>query len=198
MKYAYSEVPETLNDMEFFPADDLKTEEIFLRLDRTCEAQPDKNWVPAYYFSICLPDGTKIGQCDLRIGHNDRLYIGGNIGYEIEEAYRGHRYAAKACKLLFRQAKKHQLNYVIITCDPTNKASSRTCELAGGQYVETATVPEWHDMYEEGKRQAMVYRFFLKEHSEKEAGMMLTMNKSAYSRFPDLCEKSQKMKCCSL
>ena len=104
MKYAYSEVPESIKDMEFFPADDLKTDEIILRLDRTCEAQPEKNWVPAYYFSICLPDGTKIGQCDLRIGHNDRLYIGGNIGYGIDEAYRGHHYAAKACKLLFRQA----------------------------------------------------------------------------------------------
>ena len=147
--------------MDFFPADDLRNNEIFLRLDRTCEAQPEKNWVPAYYFSICLPDGTKIGQCDLRIGHNDRLYIGGNIGYGIDEVYRGHHYAAKACELLFRQARKHQLDYVIITCDPLNKASSRTCELAGGQYLETAAIPEWHNMYEEGLRQVMVYRFNL-------------------------------------
>ena len=77
--------------MNFFPADDLKTGEIYLRLDRTCDAQPEKDWVPAYYFSVCLPDGTKVGQCDLRIGHNDRLYIGGNIGYGIDEAYRGDR-----------------------------------------------------------------------------------------------------------
>ena len=155
----------------FFPADDLRDNEIFLRLDRTCEAQPEKDWVPAYYFSICLPDGTRIGQCDLRIGHNDRLYIGGNIGYGIDEAYRGHHYAAKACKLLFRQAGKHQLDYVIITCDPTNKASSRTCELAGGLYLETAAVPEWHNMYEEGKRRVMVYRFNLSGTAENEAGI---------------------------
>lgn len=145
----------------FYPVEDLKTQELFLRLDRTCEAQPEKNWVPAYYFSVCLPDGTKIGQCDLRIGHNDRLYIGGNIGYGIDEAYRGCHFAAKACKLLFRQARKHGLKYVIITCDPTNRASSRTCELAGGQYLETANVPEWHNMYDEGYRQVMIYRFNL-------------------------------------
>ncbi len=157
--------------MDFFPVDDLKNDEIFLRLDRTCEAQPEKNWVPAYYFHVCLSDGRKIGQCDLRIGHNDRLYIGGNIGYGIDEAYRGHHYAVKTCELLFRQARKHHLDYVIITCDPDNKASSRTCELAGGQFVETAKVPEWHNMYEEGYRQVMVYRFDLNEHSENEAGI---------------------------
>ena len=154
--------------MEFLPADDLKTAEIYLRLDRTCDAQPEKGRVPAYYFSVCLPDGTRIGQCDLRIGHNDRLYIGGNIGYGIDEAYRGHHYAAKACKLLFRLARRHGLEYVIITCDPDNKASSRTCEMAGGQYVETAAIPEWHNMYEEGKHQVMVYRFDLAETSDVE------------------------------
>ncbi len=148
---------------KFFPADDLRTSEIHLRLDRTCDAQPEKDWVPAYYFSICLPDGAKIGQCDLRIGHNDRLYIGGNIGYGIDEPYRGHHYAAKACELLLKQAQRHDLKYVIITCDPDNVASSRTCQLAGGQYLETAAVPEWHNMYDEGKRQVMVYRFDLTE-----------------------------------
>ena len=53
--------------MRFYPVDDLRSESIFLRLDRTCEAQPEKDWVPAYYFSICLSDGTKIGTCDLSI-----------------------------------------------------------------------------------------------------------------------------------
>ena len=149
--------------MEFCSVNDLRDDEITLLLERTCEAQPEKDWVPAYYFSICLPDGTKIGKCDLRIGHNDRLYIGGNIGYGIDEAYRGHHYAAKACRLLFRQARKHGMEYVIITCDPSNTASSRTCELAGGRYLETAEIPEWHNMYDEGKRRVMVYRFDLAE-----------------------------------
>lgn len=135
---------------------------ICLQLDHTCEAQPEKRWLPAYYFNICLLDGTKIGYCDLRIGHNEKTYIGGNIGYGIDEAYRGHHYAARACALLFRQAQKHRMAYAIITCVPENRASARTCELAGGRFVETAPIPEDNEMYAEGKRQVMIWRFDFK------------------------------------
>ena len=145
----------------FYDVSDLKTEEIYLKLRETCDAVPEKQWVPAYYFDICLLDGTKIGYCDLRIGHNTKTYIGGNIGYGIDEPYRGHHYAAKACALLFRQAKKHKMDHLIITCVPTNTASARTCELAGGIYVETADIPEDNEMYAEGKRQVTIYRFDL-------------------------------------
>lgn len=132
-----------------------------MQLIRTAQAQPQKRWLPAYYFDIFLLSGERIGQCDLRIGHNDKTYIGGNIGYGIDEAYRGHHYAAKACSLLFKQAKKHDLDYLIITCVPENAASARTCELAGGRYLETACIPADHEMYQEGKRQVRIYRFEL-------------------------------------
>ena len=157
--------------MELLPVKELRGEEILLRLEKTCEARPEKQWVPAYYFSICLRDGTKIGHCDLRVGHNDRLYIGGNIGYGIDEAHRGHHYASEACKLLLDLARKHHMGYVIITCDPDNMASRRTCELAGGKYMETAAVPEWHNMYEEGMRRVRVYRFELEDGQEGKAGV---------------------------
>ena len=147
--------------MEFLPVDDLQSDELFLRLEEASEAKPEKRWLPAYHFGICLPDGTRIGCCDLRIGHNDKTYVGGNIGYGIDAPYRGHRYAAKACALLFRQARKHGLDYVIITCVPENRASSRTCELAGGVLLETARIPEGNEMYAEGKREVLVYRFDL-------------------------------------
>lgn len=133
----------------------------FLRLVKTCDEQPEKQWLPAYYFDICLLDGTKIGHCDLRIGHNNKTYIGGNIGYGIDEPYRGHRYAARACFLLFQQARKHDMSYIIITCVPTNTASSKTCQTAGGKYVETADIPKDNEMYAEEKRQVMIYRFDL-------------------------------------
>lgn len=145
--------------MEFLNTDNLKTDEIVLKLDHTCEANPEKQWVPAYYFNICLPDGTAIGYCDLRIGHNQKLYVGGNIGYGIDEPYRGHRYAAKACKLLFGLAKRHGLDYVIITCQPDNIASARTCEIAGGRFLEIVDIPEDNEMYAEGKCKVRVYRF---------------------------------------
>ena len=143
----------------FYPVDDLRDGEIFLNLKRTAEAQPEKRWLPAYYFDICLLSGEKIGFCDLRIGHNDKTYIGGNIGYGIDEAYRGHHYAAKACDLLFRQARKHGMDHLFITCMPDNIASARTCEIAGGRYLETAQIPEDNEMHGEGKQLVKVYRF---------------------------------------
>jgi predicted acetyltransferase len=145
----------------FYDTKDLRTQEIFLKLTGTGEAQPEKNWVPAYFFDICLPDGTPVGQCTLRIGHNEKTYIGGNIGYGVDEGFRGHRYAAKACALLFQLARKHGMNYLYITCVPENAASARTCELAGGQLVEIAKVPEDNEMYQEGKREVKIYRFAL-------------------------------------
>ncbi len=145
----------------FYDTADLHDGEVMLRLTRTCEAQPEKQWVPAYHFDVCLMDGTPVGFCDLRIGHSDKLYIGGNIGYTVHEPHRGHRYAAKACKLLFRLARKHGLEYLYITCDPQNAASERTCELAGGTFVEETDIPEDNEMYQEGKRRVRVYRFDL-------------------------------------
>ena len=149
--------------MFFQSTEDLKDAEIRLRQKEVREAQPEKRWLPAYYFDICLPDGTKIGNCDLRIGHNDKTRIGGNIGYGVYPSWRGHHYAAKACALLFRQAQKYGMDYLIITCDPANRASARTCEIAGGEYLETAEIPKDNEMYAQGKRQVKIYRFDLKK-----------------------------------
>ena len=41
----------------FLDTDDLFTDEIALRLRKTAPAKPEKRWVPAYYFDICLRDG---------------------------------------------------------------------------------------------------------------------------------------------
>lgn len=143
----------------FYDVDDLRSDEIVLKLTKTCEAQPEKRWLPAYYFDICLLNGTPIGKCDLRIGHNEKTYIGGNIGYGIDEPYRGHHFAAKACRLLFHQAKKHGLDYLIITCDPKNMASSRTCEIAGGKFIKIEAIPQDNELYAEGKREVKIFRF---------------------------------------
>lgn len=139
----------------------LKSEEIMLKLERTAEGDPVKGWVPAYHFAICNLAGEKMGVCDLRIGHNDLLYYGGNIGYSIDEPYRGHHYAAKACKMLFELAKKHDLGYVIITCNPDNIASRKTCEFAGGVHIETAELPMDNDMREKGETHKCIFRFDL-------------------------------------
>ena len=95
------------------------------------------------------------------MGHNDRSYICGNVGYLIHKPWRGHHYAARACRLLFSLARRHGLEKLYITCQPDNAASARTCELAGGRLVEIAPVPEDEEMYGRGERFVKVYEFTL-------------------------------------
>ena len=119
------------------------------------------------HLKICLRDNSQeIGSCDLRIGYNDNTYYGGNIGYRIEEPYRGNHYAAKACRLLFKLAGEHGMKSLIITCDPTNIASARTCECAGGILKEIAELPETNEMYRDGAREKCIYQFMI-DNSDK-------------------------------
>lgn len=145
----------------FFDTSFLKDEEISLVLERTAAANPERGWVPAYYFAIRNKDGAKIGECDLCVGHNENTYYGGNIGYSINEEYRGHHYAGKACLLLFELAKRHNMDYLIISCDPDNFASRKTCEYAGGKLSEIAELPEGNDMRSNGETEKCIYKFML-------------------------------------
>lgn len=136
----------------------LMDQEIYLQLDRTVDANIDKGYVPAYYFKICRrSDRVELGYCDLRIGHNINTVFGGNIGYDIHEPYRGHHYAGKACLLLFELARKHGLDTLIITCDPNNIASKKTCEYCGAIFWEIVDVPQCHQMYKDGRRKTCRY-----------------------------------------
>ena len=161
----------------------LRDGEIYLRLDRTCDADPVRQFVPAYRFAICLTDGTEVGTCDLRIGHNDRLFYGGNIGYQVHEQYRGHHYAGKACRLLFQLAEKHRLGYVYITCMPENTASARTCEWAGCRLEGVFDLPEYHDLYQRGDRKVCVYRRDLHGGNDVPCEI-IRMDYAALEKFP--------------
>ena len=146
--------------MDFF-REDLCDGEILLKLVRSSDGQPERKYMPSYCFNICLADGTYAGYCDFRVGHNENTYYGGNIGYTIIEEHRGHHYAAKALRLLLSLAKKHELEYILVTCEPENTASAKTCLAAGGRLLETAAIPETNDMYQKGRRYVNVYRFDL-------------------------------------
>lgn len=145
----------------FYDTKDLDDGEIFLRLVTTSEGKKDKGWLPGYYFDICSKKGIKLGNCDLRIGHNNKTYIGGNIGYNVDKEHRGNNYAAKACRLLFKLARKHDLGYLYITCDPDNIASYKTCESLGGEFIEIRDIPKTNEMYALDKLEVKIYKFEL-------------------------------------
>ncbi len=126
-------------------------------------SKPEKELVPAYEFEMRNTGTTKkIGNINLRIGNTDKIVkYGGHIGYGVEPEYRGHKYAARSCKLLFPFAKRHGINPLWITCNPDNIASRRTCEIAGGKLIEIVDLPEDNDQYKKGDCQKCRYRFDL-------------------------------------
>lgn len=118
----------------------------------------ERNRVPAYRFDLRV-GGLFAGTASLRVGHTDYLErYAGHIGYGVEYLFRGRRYAARACVLVFPLARRHGMTTLWITCNPENVASRRTCELIGGELVDIVELPPETDMYQEGERQKCRYR----------------------------------------
>ena len=135
--------------------------ELELRLVERTPADPLRGRVPAYRFDLCVR-GDNVGGISLRVGSGKYLErYAGHIGYGVELPYRGRRYAARACLLLFEVARSHGMRTLWITCNPDNVASRRTCELIGGVLVEIVDLPPETDMYKEGERQKCRYRIQL-------------------------------------
>lgn len=121
------------------------------------------DYIPTVYYEIQLKsNGRKVGRCDLRLGMNSSLYLAGNIGYSVSPAYRGNRYAYKACKILLDLAKKkYKMKELIITCNPDNEASKRTCELLEGSLIAIVDVPHNHWLRKQGDFQKCIYQYKL-------------------------------------
>ncbi len=117
-------------------------------------------YVPAYKFKmIRWGQDEEVGNIDLRVGNtHDLIMYGGHIAYGVNPEHRGHKFAARACRLLFPLATQHGLKELWITCNRDNIASRRTCEIAGATLVEIVELPEYSDMYQKGERQKCRYR----------------------------------------
>ena len=83
----------------------------------------------------------EIGQISLRLGESVGIYYFGHIGYHIDPPWRGHHYAARACMLLKSDIRQYGKESVVITTDPDNEASRRTCERIGAIQERTMRVP---------------------------------------------------------
>jgi predicted acetyltransferase len=147
-------------NFEFLPFDFIKGEEIDLLIERKVPGNKAMGYFPAYWYAINL-SGTSltIGTIDLRIGSNAHTYYGGHIGYAIDKKYRGNKYAMKACKLLKQVALAHDLNELIITCNPENIASNKTCKRLGASFIEIVDLPTNNEMYLEGERKKCIYKW---------------------------------------
>ena len=149
---------------EFTDLDLLTDGTIDLRIEAKVPADPSKGYVPAYHYTIALHATTeKVGIIRLRVGHTPSLLTAGHIGYEVDERHRGHHYAARACLLIGRVARAHGLSPIIITCDPENVASRRTCERIGASLRGTYDVPTDHEMYRDGRRKVCRYEWYVPE-----------------------------------
>lgn len=127
-------------------------------------ADSARKLVPWYTFEMRKTGtSTRRGRIKLRIGRTRILLrYAGQVGYLVLKRYRGHRYAARSCRLLLPLARAHGLTTLWITCKPKNTASRKTLELAGGRYVETVRIPKGIKMHDMGYRFVRRYRFDLK------------------------------------
>lgn len=141
---------------------ELRDGNLYLVCTQKKPAIPEKKYVPAYEFAVCL-GGEQIGHINFRLGYTDGLYYGGQIGYGIDEKYRGNGYAAAACRLLTPAAKACGMKKLLITNSQANLPSRRVCEKLGARHLRLARLPEWHDLYKEGERFVNIFEWSMED-----------------------------------
>jgi len=151
------------DDFKFLKPGRLADGDLRLVLVKKHPADPKNRLVPWYQFDMRrVGTDAEMGRITLRVGSVRALRCPGHIGYKVNKRYRGHRYAARACRLLLPLAAAHGFSAVWVTCDPKNKASARTLEIAGGRYTDTVRVPKTHNIYTLGGHYRRRYRIDLR------------------------------------
>ncbi len=150
-------------DFQFLDPGPLSDGELWLELAERYPGDRARGCVPAYVFRMRLAGrGDAAGRLVLRIGDGPNLtHYAGHVGYGVEPPFRGRRLAARAVVLALPLALRHGVNPLWITCNPDNAASRRTCELAGGIFVEIVDVPPDHELHKAGEPRKCRYRFDL-------------------------------------
>lgn len=83
----------------------------------------------------------EIGQISYRNGESFAIYYFGHIGYHVDPPFQGHGYAFQACELIRDVIAKDGKSSVVITCDPDNIPSRKTCEKLGSCLERIVDVP---------------------------------------------------------
>jgi hypothetical protein len=123
------------------PPDTLSFGQVSLRFVRVIPGDPLRDFVPAYHFRIEVADGSDTGHVNFRVGDTEHVRVcAGHIGFEIEERFRGHGYAFKACRAIAPFVRSIY-EAVTITCDPDNLASIRTIERLEAEFMDEVQFP---------------------------------------------------------
>lgn len=99
------------------------------------------------YFGIYLHGtSTRIGRVSLR---GDFYRSLGNIGYGLDEEYRGHRFMLQSLELLKETMIRMKIYKPVITVEPNNEPSIHTIQNFGGVLIQPHDGKKiWYDTYE--------------------------------------------------
>lgn len=100
--------------------------------------------VPMYgCFLFLAGTDERVGEITLRLGtaQVDEIYYNGNIGYGVDEQYRGNGFAGRACNLVKKIACIEGMDELTITCNIESRSSIRVLEKLGAEQVERVDVP---------------------------------------------------------
>ena len=123
-----------------------------LEQDRKCV--PNEQRVPAETYYLVREDDNKIiGMINIRLVLNERLQqCGGHIGYGIRPSERNKGYNKINLYLALLRCQNLGIKEVILDCDSSNLASSRTMESLGGIRI---------DEYYSEQEQCQVWRYII-------------------------------------
>ena len=131
-------------------------ESIELRLIDTYDGSDGA--LPFYWWDIILKqNNVAVGKISFRVGHNYHSYYNGNIGYEVDEEYRGYHYSLLASRLVLKVAKYHKMEKIYLSCDYDNVASYKTIEKLGANLIEEVLPPRDYIYYWDGIKAQRIY-----------------------------------------
>lgn len=128
-----------LSNSDFFIDDELQ----LIIIEKTITSKPDDT-IPVYRFQM-INRFTKedIGGITLKAGYTDNIVkYRGNIGFTVNEKFRGRNYAVRSCKLLIPLIKFLNLSPIYLTCDADNYASKKSIEKIGARFLEEMIIPD--------------------------------------------------------
>ena len=96
------------------------------------------------FFAVRKSDQKLIGNINIRYPYLDYVQIHGHIGYSVRPSERRKGYATKMLKLALEYCATAGLDKVLLTCDKSNIASSKTIKKCSG-------VLESEEMQTDGK-----------------------------------------------